>query len=598
MPGDLKRSHRDADVSVVKHGRHQWGTAGATRDVILLLVLAVGAWLVARRFDVFERFVGFAADHEAWELDEWAVVSMILVLLLVAFSLRRWSDAVAEAAMHAKTVERLRIREHEIRAVVDAMPDLVFRLDRSGTCLAAKESSQVGLDAVDVVGRSVTDVLPPDAAQKVLEAIRRVEATGEAVEYSFEFPRWTGHELWEARFVPVAGSDDVLVVTRDFTSARRQERQLAASSERFRRAFEATAAGVAFIGVEDGRFLRVNPAGCEMLGYSESELIQMTISDVTHPDDRVASAERFSRVVSGEVPSMRSKLRYERRDGSTAYGLVTTSAVKGTSGLPLYAVAHVIDITQQERAERRLVELLASKDEFIASVSHELRTPLTAVVGYAELLKDETSLTPGEREQMISAIAEQSHDLSQMIEDLLIAAKIDTDSLTVADVPVDLVAQARHVLESLQHVDRVSRIVVTGGPAHARGDPARVRQIVRNLVTNALRYGGDTIEIRVAATERRGSIAVADDGVGVTADQMTHIFEPYHSAHTHEGMTASVGLGLTVSRKLARLMGGDVDYRRPAGETVFELTLPIDSVTSPGDATPERGDLALQRTSV
>jgi signal transduction histidine kinase len=104
-------------------------------------------------------------------------------------------------------------------------------------------------------------------------------------------------------------------------------------------------------------------------------------------------------------------------------------------------------------------------------------------------------------------------------------------------------------------------------------DPTRVRQIVRNLITNALRYGGSTITVTTGSRGETAYVQVRDDGPGIPEEKRDRIFEPYESAHEAVGMPGSVGLGLTISRKLARLLGGDLSYRSDGG-SLFELTLP------------------------
>jgi signal transduction histidine kinase len=121
---------------------------------------------------------------------------------------------------------------------------------------------------------------------------------------------------------------------------------------------------------------------------------------------------------------------------------------------------------------------------------------------------------------------------------------------------------------------RPGGVEVVGTSCRALADPARVRQIVRNLVSNAIRYGGDHVLVSLSSDAGSARVAVCDDGPGVPPDQADRIFEPYHRSHITNGLTAPVGLGLTVSRKLARLMDGDLVYRRERGSSVFELTLP------------------------
>jgi len=137
--------------------------------------------------------------------------------------------------------------------------------------------------------------------------------------------------------------------------------------------------------------------------------------------------------------------------------------------------------------------------------------------------------------------------------------------------------------------------VETGGDAQraAIGDPGRVRQIVRNLITNAGRYGGDRIQIRLGTRDERVVLDVADNGPGVPSSEEERIFEPYYRAHQSAGtQPAALGIGLSVARHLARLMEGDLSYRREAGWSVFSLALP-----AAGSVEGVRRDTALERVS-
>lgn len=358
----------------------------------------------------------------------------------------------------------------------------------------------------------------------------------------------------------------------DITAWKRAEAEAAANEENFRLAFETAASGMALVNPRNGRFTRVNPRGCEMLGYTADELMELTISDVTAPGDRAASMNRFRQVVTGEKPYSQARLHYLKSDGTTAHALVSTAMIRDPVGNPLHLVANVVDITDQVQAQDRLEEMVASKDELIASVSHELRTPLTAILGFAELLRgDAPALSVDERVELVQSIAEQTSDLTNIVEDLLVATRADNNTLTVARVPVDVRAQAAQVLETM--VEKPRAVELIGGSSTGIGDPARVRQILRNLLSNAFRYGGDRIVVRVCERDGVVCVEVTDDGEGIPANDRDTVFEPYQRASNHNRTAASVGLGLTVSRKLARLMGGDLSYRYEAGRSIFELSL-------------------------
>jgi signal transduction histidine kinase len=230
--------------------------------------------------------------------------------------------------------------------------------------------------------------------------------------------------------------------------------------------------------------------------------------------------------------------------------------------------------------KERLEESIRSKDQFIASVSHELRTPLTGIVGLAEALKSDRQLfSDAELDEFMALITEQGAELGNIIEDLLVAARADIGTLSVKPATLDIGDQLRTILSlhSSKSSGRLS-VSVRGDRAEAIFDPLRFRQIVRNLVTNALRYGGDHIWAEVEVRGQNVMAAIVDDGPGVPAGSEHAIFEAYGRGSNSIATPSSVGLGLAVSRQLAELMHGRLDYRRVDGLSRFELTLPLASV--------------------
>lgn len=225
----------------------------------------------------------------------------------------------------------------------------------------------------------------------------------------------------------------------------------------------------------------------------------------------------------------------------------------------------------------RLTELGLAKDQFLASVGHELRTPLTGVVGFTALLRDPTrDLSDDDRERMIENIADESADLAAIIDDLLVAARSELDMVTVTAEPVLLPDLASAVVAATRD-EGADRIEVGGDLVDvpvAVGDPARVRQIMRNLISNACRYGREPIEVRFGTDGDHALVQVIDHGPALPAGEWERIFEPYHRVHDMETKPAALGIGLSVSRHLSRLMGGDLTYRHEDGQSIFELRLP------------------------
>lgn len=293
------------------------------------------------------------------------------------------------------------------------------------------------------------------------------------------------------------------------------------------------------------------------------------------------AANDWSRVIDVGSIWWQITVTDEGRGGLGMTSWDTTAVVVALSGLVVSGLLGWVFYqyrrkTDTQRELDQLRALSRSKDQFLASVSHELRTPLTGVLGFAELLRDgPDDLSEADRRSMIANVAEEATDLAAIIDDLLVAARSELDLLAITRVPVSLRAQVAQVLENTDESIR-SRIELIGDTRQtAIGDPGRVRQIVRNLVTNAYRYGGDRIEIRFGIVDGMVRLEVADDGAGLAREDWERIFEAYYRAHGGvETQPAAIGIGLSVARHLARLMDGDLTYRREADWSVFRLTLP------------------------
>lgn len=218
--------------------------------------------------------------------------------------------------------------------------------------------------------------------------------------------------------------------------------------------------------------------------------------------------------------------------------------------------------------------LADSKDQFLAAVSHELRTPLSAVLGFARELADRVdSLESGEVAEFASIIAEQSTDSAALIDDLLVAARSKIDGVAVLSGVVDVGSQLEQVIAPMSWEVR-SRISRPDTEVSVVGDPLRLRQILRNLVRNAVIHGGPNISVEFGVDAGGWvEIRVIDDGGGVPDAERHLLFETPLETLGKRVRPGSMGLGLFVSRYLARLMGGDLLYRPDEAGAVFVLRL-------------------------
>ena len=223
----------------------------------------------------------------------------------------------------------------------------------------------------------------------------------------------------------------------------------------------------------------------------------------------------------------------------------------------------------------RLVEVEAARAQMLGVVSHELRNHLAGVVGAISLITEEGSdLASEDIDELLQLSHGQAVEATDVIEDLLVASRAERGVLDAIPEVVDLCPDTETVIRRTSL--RAGEIVYdfSDGPLWALVDPLRYKQIIRNLLTNALRYGGDTIRVSI---ERRGAVAsviVADDGEGVDPAHESAIFQPYRGGKATRAVSGSSGLGLWIARSLARKMNGELIYRRWEAETIFELTLP------------------------
>lgn len=254
---------------------------------------------------------------------------------------------------------------------------------------------------------------------------------------------------------------------------------------------------------------------------------------------------------------------------------VLTLAVPGSAVAVYFVVAR-----RQVRAlkERNRLELEAertiskAKDTFIAGLSHELRTPLTSIYGFAEVLADQAVTGPEATSETAQIIAKEAAEMARMVDDLLAASRLESTGVEVELSSIRL----QDVVESaVMPFERASvEITRTASSAVAMTDAARLRHVLINLISNAVRHGGPTVGIEVTEGEDSVDVEVWDDGPGVRDEHVDRLFDRF----VHDGaaplLTGSIGLGLAVASRLADLMHGGLAYQRVGGKTYFVVTLP------------------------
>jgi PAS domain S-box-containing protein len=313
-----------------------------------------------------------------------------------------------------------------------------------------------------------------------------------------------------------------------------------------------------------GELLAANTALANLLGYGTLEELREGLATVdTVYVDESQRAQWISEISeAGVIHDMDVELR--RPDGTTVWVQDTARSIRGDDGKVAFFEGALIDQTEKIKARR-------ARDEFIATVSHELRNPIAVMLGMGEeLAKNYDGFSDDERRELARLVATQAEEASWLIEDLLVAYRADIGQVTVSPQDFDITKAAERVLEV---VDRPVSVEVLSVATITHADPRRTRQILRNLVSNALRYGGDEVVVRIEPIGDRVELRVCDSGPPIPAHEVERIFRPFEIG-TGSQHPKSVGLGLSVARKLARLMEGDLTYRYQGGSSSFVLSLP------------------------
>jgi PAS domain S-box-containing protein len=330
--------------------------------------------------------------------------------------------------------------------------------------------------------------------------------------------------------------------------------------------------------VQDQRFRYTNARLAEMFGRDAEWMRDRCVWDVVHPDDR-ARAEAYARgQVYGAPRGTGYAMRGVHADGSVRW-LEIFAARAEVDGSPA-AAGLVLDVTERVHAERERRSAEAARDRFYAMASHELRTPVSAVMLYNELLLGHTfgTLSPEQREA-VERSQRCAADLLELINDLLDLSKLEAGQMESRIEEVDLVELARGAVSAVQVLADEQRCAVSldlpSEELVVAGDGRRVRQILLNLLSNALKYGrGSPVSLRVAREGGRAVAEVRDRGPGIPPEDRERIFQDFVRLGDAPGQ--GTGLGLPIARRLAELLGGSLELASEVGSgSTFRLTLPL-----------------------
>ena len=458
--------------------------------------------------------------------------------------------------------------------------------------------------------RFLAEVVHPDDAAGFAAAMEATLERGQPLAFLGRIVRKDGELRWIDFHGMVQASQDgapplVLGVVSDVTTRKMTEMALIESRERFENIVSQAATGVLQADA-GGRITVVNQKFCDMLGFARHELLGMKVLDITAPDSIDPTLVALGKVAAGAAGVAVQK-QYRRRDGTLMWVSSSVSAVRSPTQVFQGIVAIVVDISHDRAVEENLRKLAADlseadrrKSEFLATLAHELRNPLAPISTGLTVLKlrgDSAAAVAKIRPMMERQVAQ----MVRLIDDLLDVARISGGKIDLQKARVDLKDVLAAAIEtSMPFIDNGRHALVVHQPAQALmmdADPARIAQVLSNLLNNAAKYTplGGRIVVTVSRAGDEAIVAVADNGIGIPAESLAAIFVLFSQVqHNLDRAQGGLGVGLSLVRQLVEMHGGTVEAASAGAGAGSTLTVRLPLAQSIGAAAVPLPETAAQ----
>ena len=488
----------------------------------------------------------------------------------------------------ARDITRDKAAERDLArlvALVDSADDAIVSKDLQGIVQTWNPAAEkmFGYEAAEIIGRSITTIIPADRQQEEGEVLSRIRQ-GQRVEHFETVRQRKDGRLIEVSLTvsPIRTTAGLIVgaskIAREITWRKRLERE----AWRLAAIVESSDDAIASKDL-NGIVQTWNPAAERLFGYTADEIIGKPIATIIPDDLLPEEAEVLRRIRTGKSVDHFETLR-RHKSGRLIQISLTVSPILGPGGEVIGASKIARDISEQRRLARAAEEANRVKDEFLAMLSHELRTPLNAVLGYTRMLRS-GHMSEDKQERAIDTIERNANILSQLVSDVLDVSAIVTGKVQLKASACDLTqiveAAADVVRPSAEAKELTLRVQVPERPVTVHGDSDRLQQVFWNLLVNAVKFTptGGRIDMRLdEGPGRHARLIVSDTGCGIRPESLPHIFQRFwQGEHRADGTSSGLGLGLSLARHFTELHGGTISVSSE-GEghgTTFTVMLPL-----------------------
>ena len=490
------------------------------------------------------------------------------------------------------------------RLLVESVQDYaIFALNTEGIVLSWNAGAErfKGYKASEIIGKHYSIFYPPAdiAAGKPTQLLARAVAEGHVEDEGWRV-RKDGTQFWaDVTITALRDASGRLVgygkVTRDLTERRMAEEALRQSEERFRLIVTSVKDYGVFMLDPKGIVVSWNQGAERIKGYTAEEIIGRHFSTFYPAKDVAAKKPAWELKVAAKEGRFEDEDWRVRKDGSLFWANVIITALHNDTGELIGFAKVTRDLTERKKAEERAIADARSvaeaeaanrtKSEFLAAMSHELRTPLNAIGGYAELMEMEVAgpITEHQRDYLVRVRNSQQHLLG-IINDLLNYSRIESGQVAYDIERVDMHNVVGTVLAMVGPQAAQKQIEIQHGQCgedvFAKADRLKAEQIVLNLLSNAVKFTGTggKVTVTCSVTDSEATVTVTDTGIGIPADKLSDIFEPFvQLGRSLSTIREGAGLGLAISRDLARALQGEIVVESKPGQgSAFTLKLPRD----------------------